>query len=90
MNSAAALRQTGLEAMAQGATDTGRNLLAQALRLEPQDQDTQLALIQLCGDDLADLPEFEPAFAPLVQLALARIGTAPRLEAWLRSQEQPT
>ncbi len=89
MNSGAALRLAGLEAMAQGATKTARNLLAQALRLEPQDQDTQLALFQLCGDDLADLPEFEPAFAPLVRLALARIGTAPRLEAWLRSQEHP-
>jgi len=89
MNSAACLHQAGLEAMAQGNAETARNLLAQALRLEPQDQDTQLALLQLCGDDLAGLPEFEPAFAPLVQRALARIGAAPRLEAWLRSQELP-
>ncbi|MDB5414362.1 MAG: glycosyl transferase family 1 [Rubritepida sp.] len=84
MNGADAFRGAAGEALARGEFGTARNLLTQALRLQPQDPELQIDLIGLGGGDPATLGTIEAALLPAARRAVRRLrasGDTARAEA---------
>jgi len=84
LNSAGALHSAAEEALARGETATARNLLTQALRLQPEDEHMPIELLGLGGGDAEALAALHPGTLGTARRALRRLeeaGDTPRAAA---------